>query len=585
MVCLMGKKFKIQLDENLKKLLFEIGTHRLLIGIVAVTGIIYSVAYSRVALLMKDLTDLLGQGNTDGIKKVIWVCLSLSLVSNVSRYFHIYLMNYLTELVGQSLRNKLENKFCHLSLSFHGAYTTGPGGLISRTLSDVRTIQDGLRMVADIFLHPLLFILLMGNLIYLDWKLTLFSFSVLPLVIMFLKNLSRSIRKYTPMGFKFLEDMTVIVKETLDGARIIQSFSLSEVIQKKFRDVGRSYTGARRMVHSRTELAGPLTEMIAVSIFMLVLFYITKQVALGISTTGSFLAYTTSLVMLNPSLKRAQETYVRIQEVLVASGRVYQLIEAPHEVSPGESDRDFPSDWGSICFEKVSLNLGGKTVLEQISFKVKRGETVAFVGASGSGKSSILNLLLRFFEPSSGEILVDQVPIHKFNLQSLRKQISLVSQDVFLFNDSIEYNIQAGDFDRSQEEVPQVAQSAHAYDFILQKPDGFKTMVGDRGLLLSGGEKQRISIARAMFKDAPILILDEATSALDSSSEFEVQKGLEVLMKGRTTFIVTHRFSMIQTADSIYVIKDGIIVEKGKHMELLKKGGEYCHAYQLQVSG
>ncbi len=576
---------RFKLNAELKKLIGEVTGHRRLIAIVAITGVIYAGAYSRLALLLKDLTDFLGQGDTEKIKGTIGIALALALVSNVCKYFHLYLMNYITELVGQSLRNKLQYKFSQLSLSFHNSYTTGPGGLISRTLSDVRTIQDGLRMVADIFLHPVLFVLLLGNLIYLDWKLTLFAFSSLPFIAILLKNISRSIRKYTPMGFQYLEKMAGIIKETLDGVRIIQAFNLAPIIEKKFRDVGTSYTDTRKMVHSRTELAGPLTEMIATSIFMIVLFYITKEVALGKATTGSFMAYTTSLLMLNPSLKRAQETYVRIQEVLVAAGRIYQIVEAPHEVATGELGRLFPENWEKISFKNVSLTLGGNNVLEQVSFEVHRGDTVALVGESGSGKSSILNLLLRFFEPTSGEILVDNVSLEKFELKSLRNHMALVSQDVFLFNDTIQNNILAGSSERSDTEVVEIAKSANAYDFISKMPNDFQTVVGDRGGLLSGGEKQRISIARALFKNAPILILDEATSALDSSSEADVQRGLEALMKGRTTFVVAHRLSTIQAVGRIYVMKSGRIIEVGTHQELLKAQKEYFRFYQLQNSG
>lgn len=570
------------MNPEIKKLLREIGSQKHLIIVVGITGVIYSVTYSRLALLLKDLMDNLSKGDANSIKSVIGIALALSLIANISKYFHLYKMNYLAEMVGQSLRNKLEEKFTRLSLSFHNSYSTGPGGLISRVLADVRTIIDGLRMVADIFLHPLLFLLLLGNLIYLDWQLTLIAFASLPFIIILLKSIAKSVRKYSPLGFQQLEGMTSVIKETLDGIRIIQSFNLGKIISKKFRDLGEEFTDSRRMMHSRGELAGPLAELIATMIFMLVIFYITQKVASGQATTGSFLAYTTSILMLNPSLKRAQETYVRIQEVIVAAGRVYQIIEAPHEVYESEKNLPFPASWKKIRFQNISLQFGDKKVLENISFEVSRGEAVAFVGESGSGKSSLLNLLLRFYEPTSGQILVDDEPLRSFNLLELRKNIALVSQDVFLFNDTIAANIQSGNLARSAAEIESVARLANAHDFISKIPKGYESIVGDRGGLLSGGEKQRVSIARALFKDSPILILDEATSALDSTNEAEVQKGLDTLMKGRTTFVVAHRLSTIQNVDRVYVIKQGRAVEIGSHQELVEKKGEYYKFYLLQ---
>jgi ATP-binding cassette subfamily B protein/subfamily B ATP-binding cassette protein MsbA len=318
---------------------------------------------------------------------------------------------------------------------------------------------------------------------------------------------------------------------------------------------------------------------------MLVILYITQKVSAGTATTGSFLAYTTSLLMLNPSLKRAQETYVRIQEVLVAAGRVYQITEAPHEVLESSKNISFPANWQKIRFEKISLFLGEKKILNEVSLEVKQGESVAFVGESGSGKSSLLNLLLRFYEPTSGQILIDDEPLQNFNLLELRKNIALVSQDVFLFNDSIMANIQSGNLDRSASEVEGVARMANAHDFISKMPKGYESHVGDRGSLLSGGEKQRVSIARALFKNSPVLILDEATSALDSANEAEVQKGLDILMKGRTTFVVAHRLSTIQNVDRIYVVKQGQISEMGTHQELIERKTDYFRFYQLQGGG
>lgn len=570
------------MNPDLKKLINEIKKYPSHLTVVAVTGVLYAIAQSRISMIMKDLTDNMNQGNIEALKSTIVITLALSIITLVTKYFHLYKMNYIAELVGQSLRNQMERKFTRLSLSYHNNYSTGPGGMISLVLADVRAIIDGLRMVADVFLHPLLFILLFINLLVLDWKLTLFAFSIAPFVIIALRNLAKSVRKYAPIGFQQLEGLTSVIKETLDGIRILQSYNLENVISKKFEHMGKEFTDSRRTMHSRGELAGPLAEFSGALILVLAMYYITQNVSTGQATVGTFIAYVTNLLMMSMPLKRAQETFVRIQEVITAANRVFGLIDAPHEVKRNPEHFDFPQNWSRIRLENISLSFGDKPVLKNVSLEVKRGETVAFVGESGSGKSSILNLLLRFYEPSSGQIFIDETPIQDIELGQLRKNIGMVSQDVFLFNDSIKSNIQFGNLERTAQDIETVAKLANAHDFIARMPRSYDSLVGDRGNLLSGGEKQRISIARALFKDAPILILDEATSALDSTNEVEVQKGLDSLIQGRTTFVVAHRLSTIQNVQRIYVIKSGEVVEIGSHQELIQKRSEYFKFYQLQ---
>ncbi|MNS90920.1 putative multidrug export ATP-binding/permease protein [compost metagenome] len=286
--------------------------------------------------------------------------------------------------------------------------------------------------------------------------------------------------------------------------------------------------------------------------------------------------------MVNQPIKKFQEAYVRLQEVVVAARRVYSIIEAPHEVPESTLNKAFPKDWKKITYKNVTFSYGNEMILKGINLEINRGEVVALVGASGSGKSTIVNLLERFFDASSGEILIDDVNILDINLKELRRNVALVTQDVFLFSDSIEKNIWAGDFERSKTDIPAMAKLANAHEFIMKMPKGYDSRVGDRGNMLSGGEKQRVSIARAMFKDAPLLILDEATSALDTASEIEVQKGLDHLMEGRTALVIAHRLSTIQKADKIVVLKNGQIEEIGNHSTLIQKQGEYYRFHSLQ---
>lgn len=569
---------------EIKKILQEVKPYKKSVAIIAIAGVAYAIAYSQLALLVKSLFDSLSSSNHEEILRLAPIALGLAFVAAIGRYFHIYLMNYVAECVTQTIRQRLQQKFMKLSLSFHNSYSAGSGGLISRILNDIRVIQDGLRMVADIFLHPLLFFFLFANLLILDWKLTLATLAIVPVIATFLKSISRSLRKYIPPGQEALERMTSIIKESLDGVRVIQSFNLEKEMSERLVAESETYLATRKKVHSRLEAAGPVTEFIATALVLTVLVYTSYQVASGNATPGTFIGFVTSLLMTNQPIKKFQESYVRLQEVVVAAQRVFSIIDTPQEVPQSSSNLKFPKDWKKITYKNVTFSYGNDMVLKGVNLEINRGEVVALVGASGSGKSTIVNLLERFFDPTSGSILIDEVNIQDINLQDLRRNIALVTQDVFLFSDSIEKNIWAGDFERPAHDIQKMAKLANAHDFILKMPQGYQSRVGDRGNLLSGGEKQRISIARAMFKDAPLLILDEATSALDTASEIEVQKGLDHLMEGRTALVIAHRLSTIQKADKIVVMESGRIAEIGDHKSLLDKRGEYYRFHSLQHS-
>jgi len=572
------------LSPDIAKIIDEAKAHKKTISVIAFFGVIYAVSSSRVALYVKDIFDQLNKGDIANIQRTCLYVLGLSLVAAVSRYFHIYLMNYVAEQIGQQYRQKLLSHFMRLNLTFHNQFQTGSGGMLSRVLADASMIQTGLRMIADIFLHPVLLIMLLGNLFYLDWKLTLSLFVIVPVLVLFLRSISRSLKKYVPMGQTHLERMTSTIKEALDGVRIIQSYNLEDYIDEKLKSQSDEYLAARKKVHSRIEIAGPVTEFVATTLVIVVLIYTTMEIAAGRATPGDFMGFVTSLLMLNQPIKKIQENFVRLQEVMVAARRVYSITEDLRTVPEPSDPVPFPKDWKLIEFKDISFSYGDKEVLSQVSFTVRRGERVAFVGESGSGKSTLINLLPRFYDPTQGTILIDQIPLDRLKVKDLRRHISLVSQDVFLFQDSIETNVRAGDLSAVGRPILSSIQSANAVGFVSKLKEGEKTGVGDRGALLSGGEKQRISIARAIFKDAPILILDEATSALDSSNEREVQKGLDDAMEGRTSLIVAHRLSTIQNVDRIYVMQKGSIVESGSHIELMNKKGLYYSFVKMQES-
>ncbi len=573
------------MNKTLIRILKEVKAYKSQLVVIALSGILYSAVYARLALVLKDINDSFQSGDQNKVAEVGVIALGMALVVAVCRYWHIYTMNVVAEMVTNNYRLQLQKKFMELNLKFHGQYASGSGGLLSRIINDIKVIQDGLRMVADLFREPLLAILLLGNLFYLNWRLTMFILILLPIILLFLKQISRSLRKYVLFGQENLERITSVIKESIDGVRIIQSFNLENLLQSKLKTETDEYLDIRKKVHSRIEIMGPVTELLATAVILGIFFYFSVEVAKGNTTAGAVLAYITSMLMINQPIKKLQESYVRIQETMVAADRVYQLLDNDETVKEPTNPKPFPKEWQTIQFKQVSFKYGQESVLDNIDFTIQRGQSVALVGESGSGKSTIVNLLERFYEPSSGTISFDSTNILDCSVKESRSQIALVSQDVFLFSDSVKNNIKSGNPGVDDLVVTEKSKRANAHDFISRLSGGYDSRVGDRGSLLSGGEKQRISLARAFVKDAPLLILDEATSALDSSSEREVQAGIEALMQDRTSLIIAHRLSTIQNCDCIYVLKKGKIVESGTHQDLLSKKGEYYRFYQIQNQG
>lgn len=572
------------LPPEIRRLLQELAPDRKRLILIAIAGVVMAGADTASANLIKYVFDGLQFGHTEEIKVSLLVIIGLAGVKALARYVHFFNMNYTAELVSQRLRQKLQNKFMRLNLAFHNNYLTGSGGLISRILFDVTIIHHGLRLFADFFREPILFIGLIFTLFYLDWGLTLSIIIVLPVILFFLKRLSRSIKKYSERGQEDLEIITGTIKESLDGVRTIQSFNLEPEMTQRFERESDKYLHSRRRIHSLVESSGPVTEFTMTLVIFSIILYMTMEISAGRATLGDFMSYVAALLMLSGPVKKLQEAYVRIQDTIVATRRVYMLLDEASEVPAAVNPIPFPTTWNQIRFQNLSFRYGEHWVLRNVSFTVERGQMVAFVGASGSGKSTLVNLLERFFDPTEGEIYIDDIPIRSMDLRDLRQHIAMVSQDVFLFSESVERNIWAGDFSKDVEKVRDAATKAHADTFIRRSPLAYQSRVGDKGSLFSGGEKQRLSIARAFFKDAPILVLDEATSALDSESEIEVQRGLDELMEGRTALVIAHRLSTIARADRIFVLKAGQIVESGTHQELLERRSEYFKLHHLQNS-
>lgn len=504
------------------------------------------------------------------------------LAAAILRYFHLFWMLYTSDLIAVNLRRKLMNKYLTLNLSFFHNFVRGTGGLISRMLTDITIIQGGFQKIADIVREPFMVLFSLFNLFLIDWKLTLFLLGGAPIVSFILRSFARSIRKYAKHNLEEMEDLTQILKESLDGTRVVQSFNLQEEMRGRFNGKANEFMESRRKIISREEASGPVSESLLSVFMVLILIYLGRQALGGNFTNADLMAFVFAAGLLADSTKKVQAAYTKLQSSAVALERLHSILDEKSVVPEIGSPKPFPEHWKDIEFRNVTFRYENNVVIKNLNLKIQRGESVALVGSSGAGKSTLINLLPRFFDPSEGEVFIGDVPIDEMKLDELRSKIGLVTQDVFLFSDSVERNIWSGNFGKTPADIETAAKLANAHEFILRAEEGYKARVGERGSRFSGGEKQRISIARAIFKNAPILILDEATSALDSESELEVQKGLDSLMRGKTALVIAHRLSTISKCDRILVMDKGEIVEQGSHNELMVRQGAYYRFFQLQ---
>ncbi len=500
------------------------------------------------------------------------------------RYFHFFLVKYTGDQIISKIRLALMNKFLDLDVLYLGRQKKGSSGLLSRTLNDTLVLQNGLQYYADLIREPIVALFLVGYLFFTNWKITIGCFVFLPIFAAVIRIITKSLRRFGHESQESLEEVTKTLKEGLDGVRVIQSFNLQQTIKQRFADQVNQFLSKRKKIIKREELGSPINEWFASVLVCGICLFQAEQIITGESDLSAFLGFLIGAGLLNNPIKKTQQAVIRIQQNVVALDRLNDVLSSESQVLEPVHPRKFPDTWSEIEFKNVNFSYADKPVLQNVDLQINKGEIVALVGESGSGKSTLAGLLQRFFDPQSGTVEVGGIPINEMLTRDLRSHIGYVTQDVFLFDDTIENNIWFGNLNRNKTDVPMAAQVANATSFIENTEEGFQSFVGERGGRLSGGEKQRISIARAVFKDPPILILDEATSALDSASELEVQKGIEKLLRGRTALVIAHRLSTIINSDRIIVMKGGQIVEQGKHEDLLKKNAEYARFYNLQYS-
>lgn len=506
------------------------------------------------------------------------------LIKGLCNFLGNYLVNYAGLAAVRDLRNEVYGVVLNQSPAFFQKQHTGR--LISALVNDIEKIQVAMsHILADLLRQSFIIFALLWVLIQTDWELAVVSLTVLPLVLAPTIKIGRSIRKISRHAQDNLAEMTQVLEETISGNRIVKAFGMEDFEIRRFGEAAQRVFRNNLRYVKQQGIASPLIELFAAVTIIALLSYAREQILAGQMTSGHFTTFIIALLMLYQPVKRMGGIYNIFQQAFGAGQRVMEYAEHPHDVKEAAGARQLPRFSRAIEFEGVAFRYpetAEQDTLRGIHLRVAAGEVVAIVGPSGAGKSTLMNLLPRFFDPAEGRILIDGQDIRSVTLRSLRAQIALVTQETFLFDDTVANNIAYGRPDIPRQAIVNAARMAIADSFIEALPEGYDTHLGERGQRLSGGQRQRIAIARALLKDAPILILDEATSHLDSEAEMLVQRAMANLIEGRTVIVSAHRLSTIRNADKIAVIENGEIIDTGKHDELLETCPLYRRLSKLQ---
>jgi subfamily B ATP-binding cassette protein MsbA len=504
---------------------------------------------------------------------------AIALVRVISGYLNVYFANWAAVRAIADLRARLFDHIQNLPLSFFSTAKTGE--LVGRITSDTFAIHSIIaNSMSSLIKDPFTILTLLAVLFSQPEtrKLTLISIVVLPVCLVPMSIYARKVRKSARAMQSHMAEINTVMHESFTGNRIVKAYNLENAMLEQFKDATRKFVGHMMRVVRANEIPSQLTEFAGVVGVSLVLIYAVYHQA----TPGDFVSFILAIVVMYQPIKSLVKLQNQLHQAASASERVFELLETQSTIKDPPSPLPLKAANADIEFRNIEFAYEQKTVLQNINFKVKAGQLIALVGKSGSGKTSLTNLLLRFYDPQSGTVLIGGTDIRQVAIRDLRNQIAVVAQGTILFHDTIRKNIAAGKPGAPDAEIETSARHAHAHDFILEKPQGYETIVGEKGIALSGGQRQRIAIARAILRDAPILVLDEAMSELDAESGHVVQTALEKLMERRTTICIAHRLSTVQKADLIVVMNEGRIVETGTHAELLKAGGEYFKLCQLE---
>ena len=544
--------------------------------------LVVGITTSSLAFLVKPaLDEIFLNKNADMLKFLPILVIALYLIKGLCSYGQTVLMNFIGQRAVTDLRSELYNHIQKQPLSF---FTVNPTGeLMSRITNDVRMIQSAVsEAIVSLFKDSFTLIGLVFVIFYRDWKLAIIAALVFPLTVYPITKFGRKMRKIATKTQVRMGSLSSLLQETITGTRIVKAFGMEDYEGKRFSKENESLFRLYMKSVSIKALSSPVMEFLGGLGIAAIVFYGGYQVINGTSTPGTFFSFLTALIMLYEPVKRLTNVNNTIQQGIAAAERVFDIIDRVPEIRNSENARELPRIRDKIEIRNVSFRYDNDFVLKDINLQIRSNEVIAFVGMSGGGKTTLVNLIPRFYDVTQGHIFIDDHDTKDVTIESLRAQIAIVTQQTILFNDTIKNNIAYGDIRKTEEDIIRAAKSANAHRFIMNLPKGYDSVIGEQGTRLSGGERQRISIARALLKDAPILILDEATSSLDTESEKEVQEALENLMMGRTTLVIAHRLSTIANADRIVVLVNGEIVEEGTHDSLLKRQGEYFKLYNMQ---
>jgi subfamily B ATP-binding cassette protein MsbA len=552
------------------------------VTLTVISMLVLSATQGAIPFLAKDLVNQISSiRNASTLHGLLLAILVLFTLRAVASFGNNYLSDYVGQKVTLDLRSQLNERLQLLPLSFFNQSSTG--AMTARVIVDVTLIAsattDGIfSLIGD----SVSLLTVLGAAFYIDWKLTLVGAVVFPAAVVPLIQFSKRMRRMTKRTQKQLGSLATLLQETIQGNRVVKAFGMEDYERRRFNSELRRLFRLYMKVAAIKAFTTPMIELMAAWAVVGAAWYGASTVLSGSRSPGSFAAFFAALLLVYEPFKRLSRTNNSVQQGLAAAERVFEVLDLKSDVPEDPDPQKLAGGRHSIAFEDVGFRYGEQWALRDINLKIPSGDVVALVGMSGGGKSTLADLIPRFYDPQEGSILIDGVDIRRYSLSSLRAQIGLVTQHTFLFNDTVRANIAYGSIEKSLDEIVAAAKQANAHNFVSRLPQGYDTIVGELGVRLSGGERQRLAIARALIKNAPILILDEATSALDSEGERLVQEALERLMQNRTTLVIAHRLSTVRRANRIAVIVRGRIVEEGTHDELIAMGREYRKLYDLQ---